>query len=319
MSKMLIALAVLPLAACGTGGVTFDLTSTMDAQTRGVAMFDWSNTGVAGMRDQTCSFDFNQGVVLGDLADLPGQGDRVIDGDGNQALAMSEGQAYLITDWGETGHVAANATVVDAAFGNSGVVTVGLDGGACVVEWADMGDAPTILEGMDCGSATLESGWNASGAFVADGVVVGHVTRAGLVAIEANADIIAWDDSAQVLAIAQRGGEYVRGITPDGETLWTIKVDGSVVSVDTLGWSGDTMVSFERGDGLGEVVALDSRSGTVQADHVTPTVADVTASPSGDAVALATDDAVHFYDVTPRDVAFAVPSVEPSRDVTFGD
>lgn len=317
MKKYLVGLAALPLAACQSG-VTFDLQSTMDAQTRGVALFDWSNTGVAGMLDQTCAFDFRQGVVLGDVVDLPGTDDRVVDGDGSQAIVTSAGIAYTVSEWGDTFPIGGATVVVDAAFARSGIVTVGLREGTCGADFTGLGTF-TSLADMDCSRLRIDSGFGTDAAFVADGTTVARVDAAGVTPIEAYADLLSWDDRTGTLVIALAGGEHVRGLDAEGNTEWTIEVDGTVESIDTLGRDGMTVVTFERADGLGEVVVVSNQDGSVHADHVTPSVTGVTVSPNGDSVALVTEDNVHFYDVTPEGVGFAVPSVALEQDVAFGD
>jgi hypothetical protein len=318
MRSTWIALTILPLAACSEG-VTFDLDSTMQAQTRGVALFDWNDTGVAGMFDQTCAFDFRRGVVLGDVVDLPGQDDRVVDGDGQNALVTSAGEAWMVSEWGESWRVETSLAARTAAFSQDGVVVVGEQAGDCAVDWADRGDM-TAIPSVDCGAASVAAGWESDGVFVADGAVVGHVHPVfGFTAIEANADLLAWDDRTAGLIIARTGGEHVRAVESDGETRWTVRVDGAVASVDVLGWEGLVVVTFERPDGLGEVVVLSNEDGSVRADHVTPVVADVTASPGGDAVALVTDSEVHFYEVDPRVAAIELPAVQPETQQAFGD
>ena len=318
MYKILIALAVLPLAACSEG-VTFDLTSTMEAQTRGVAMFNWNEQGIAGMAEQTCSFDIGRGVVLGDLVDLPGSDDTVVDSDGSQALVTSGGGLWQVSDWGDVNNVNTPDNVVDAAFTMDGITSIVSSDETCGVHYADWSDSTIALRDFDCSSAVIEAGRETGMVFVADGSRVLRVDRVVTEQIESNADLLAWDDAAGVLVIANSQGSDVRGIDSAGNVEWTVAVDGIVDSIDTLGWESRTLVSFTKPDGSAEIVVLNSNSGDTHANVEVPETVTVIASPDGVTVALDDGDAVHFYDVDPRSAALGVPSVQPSMQPTFGD
>lgn len=318
MRKMMIALAVLPFAAC-SDGVTFDLTSTMEAQTRGVAMFNWNDQGVAGMLDQTCSFDIAEGRVLGDLVDLPGTDDRVVDGDGAQALVTSGGDVWSVSDWGETFAVATPGQVVDAAFTRDGVASISANAGGCAVHFADGSQASIDLAGMDCSSASLESTRSSEFVFVADGTSVVRVDQATTLEIERGADLLSFDDGANILVIANSNGSDIRGVDVNGNTEWTVTVDGIVDSIDSMGWERFTVASFTTSDGSSEIVVLNSNSGDVHAQVDVPDTVDVTASPDGTTVALDDGGAIHFYDVTPQNAVLGAPSVQPQTQPTFGD
>lgn len=314
MRHLSLALATVTAAACNSN-VTFDLQSTMEAETRGVALFGWGNVGVAGMMEQTCTFDAAQGVVLGDVVDLPGADDHVLDGNFESALVASDGAVWNVTQWGETWAVESDLNVVDAAFGGQGTVLVGERDGGCRLAWEGRGEQSVNL---DCAATTVEAAqWDAD-VFLADGTDVVRVNSGELEVIEQFADLLAFDDSTRTLVIAARGGSFVRAITPAGDTLWTVELAGQVVGLDTLGEQGMSIVTFAHDDGTGEVVVLDNQDGSVRADHGTPTPADVSASPDGDDVALVTETNAHFYDVMPRN-AFGASSVTPTNEMTFGD
>ena len=154
MRHLALMVATVGVAACSSN-VTFDLQSTLEAETRGVALFDWGNVGVAGMLDQTCTFDVAQGQVIGDIVDLPGTDDHVLDGTFETALVASNGAAWSVTQWGEAWAIETELSVVDAAFGGNGTVLLGTQDGACRVAWEGRGQQ--TLSGVDCASATIEA------------------------------------------------------------------------------------------------------------------------------------------------------------------
>ncbi len=318
MRKMMIVLAALPFAAC-SDGVTFDLTSTMEAQTRGVAMFNWNDQGVAGMLDQTCSFDIAEGRVLGDLVDLPGTDDRVVDGDGAQALVTSGGDVWSVSDWGETFALSTPGSVLDAAFTRDGVATLTGSADGCAVHFADGSETSVGLAGVDCLSASLESTRSSDFVFVADGSSVVRVDHGTTLEIERGADLMSYDDGASVLVIANSNGSDIRGLDANGVTDWTVTVDGTVDSLDAMGWERFTVVSFTTPGGNSEIVVLNSGNGDVHGQVEVPATVEVTASPDGATVALDDGGAVHFYDVNPRNAVLGAPSVQPQTQPTFGD
>lgn len=318
MRKMIIGLAVLPLAAC-SDGVTFNLTSTMEAQTRGVAMSTWDDQGIAGMLDQTCAFDIAEGRVIGDIVDLPGSDDTVRDGDGESALVTSNGEVWQASTWGEVWSVNTPGRALDAAFTMDGVATLTGSSEGCSVYFADWSDDSVALDGVDCLNASLESSRSSEFTFVADGQRVLRVDHTAAVEIERGADLLSWDDASSVLVIANSGAGDVRGLDASGNTEWTVAVDGTVTSIDALGWEGLTLVSFVHPDGTAEVVVLNSGSGDVHADVEVPAEVEVTASPDGMTVALDDGSAVHFYDVEPSTAVLGTPSVQPQSQPTFGD
>jgi hypothetical protein len=59
------------------------------AEDRGVALSEDGELGHVAMRDTTCSFDAEEGMILGDV-NLPGDEERVLDSWGGEVLASSE-------------------------------------------------------------------------------------------------------------------------------------------------------------------------------------------------------------------------------------
>lgn len=106
-------------------------------------------------------------------------------------------------------------------------------------------------------------------------------------------DTIAWDAAHAVLYVGTRGGDVVHAV--DGaETLWTLDLQGELVSLDDGGDQGGLVVAQEAGLGA-SVTRLDAGGSTIDALVFEEPVIDIEVSPLGDTLAVSRLDDHAYY------------------------
>lgn len=312
-------LAVLVLATTGCsadGDVGFTLRATLDAETDGVRLHDDGATGHAAMADQLCLFDLDAGAVLGDVNIGDGH-ETLLDADAEHTLARLNDLHVLDND-GSKGHSFALHPLDARLLGDEVVALVSHDD-TCAVTWLSQGTtgAGFAVPDMTCdASVGFAVDRDDGAAWIADGAVLTRVDRSGHFTRHegALADMVSWNASTGGVVVGARGGDWVQGVTRDGEVAWSRTLDGALVDLDAAGDAGvdAIMVTDPRG---GTLELVDSESGEPGAVHPLPDVAEMTFSNDGTDLALVVPDRVFLYDVETGMTLFDTPSVSHASEV----
>ncbi len=310
MMRSVTLLALLFCSACDQSAPTlFEHQGELEVRTRGLVLHDDGDSGHAGMFETTCSFNAGNGDVTGDVDYGPDAEDVLDAGDvgGEPVVLIQEPDAvHILTPGGEgwwdgggeedPGVVVPG--VVDARLLDEGLVVVRENEGACIVEWTET-DSDSQIEIPDdpCAVRDLAVDKVTGTAFVVtldSGVVA--VTAEGSQSLDVDGDLVAWDEAAQVLYVAIKGGNAVWALESAGFERWRVEVDGSIMALDDMGSRGAVSVMVERADRSGVVMGFDGFTGEEIFAFDTPTSSkDLIVSGNGDTIACVLASETHFF------------------------
>lgn len=327
MNRPLLVASLLAVSACSADrSVDLPLRSVLAAATEGVAVHDGARYADAGMIDAICLVDTKSAMVVGDHDLLDGS-ERVFDAHRGVTLAGSGRALFEIPTEGEATALPLDVDAIDGRLLDDGVAVlfataitrppVGRDATAAAVYGCGVafhGDAGTTAWGIEaaCDATTGFAVDRATGtAWIADGASLTAVRPDGTATRfeDADADLVAWDAADEVVVFAQSGGDFVGALHADGTVAWSVGVEGAVADLGAAGGAGLVVVSVAT-DAGGEIVVLGGAAGEQIVSHLTPEAPDVTFASDGLSLALATGDAVYFYDVDP----LARPMDTPTTD-----
>lgn len=304
MRNMWLGLVLAGAAGCSSQAVNFEHQSELEVNTRGVELDDSGGAAVAGMFGTTCRVAVSDASV-GEDYDFPTDNEEVQDAgilNGEDAvLVQSDLGAHLtypdrVWDWstedfGTTG-------VVEGRIFDDGVALL-TDDGNCHVEWQG-GDTDVSVDmpaDLCVGGSSFTVAPDGQ-IFVANGGEIVTATAEGSEGLGADAELVVWDDAAQVLYTAFVGDSVMTGLEADGTVRWTTDLDGAVVSFDAMGPLGSAAVMVEKDNGTGALLTVDGFTGDVTSSLATPSAAEeVEVSSSGDSLALVLNREVHFFNV----------------------
>lgn len=299
--------ALILLAAAGCAGpkqVQFQHSSEIDARFTGLAMYDDGSSAQAGMVGNTCEI-YTQDATIGNDVDVAyGQPDHVTDAFGTTGMVIGNQGIYVLDDtqfWTSDPTVALS-DVVDARFTAAGSVDVrNTSADGCVVDWNNGGSTSSVtIGGSDaCGSgSSLAVDRQTGTVFVAGASGLSIATADGSTAIESDADLVAWDSSADALYVASTGGTKVTALEADGTTRWTADTDQPIQAISSMGAIGNAAVM--TGDSqAGLLRVLDGQTGGIVTDLPTPSAASrVSVSANGNVMAFQLERATHFFQVS---------------------
>ncbi len=277
---------------CSSERLTFDHDSELWSQTRGLALHDDGDIGHAAMNGTTCEF-FTQGAALGGDYDLPSDLETVVDARGDFVLATSvrgvhvvDTAAWPIYDTIEV------SDAIDAQLYSGGVAILRVG----AVEFH--GDTGSTIVELPTGQLSGFAVDRFTGAaYVVQPNGVFQATPEGvLTQLDGQGGLARFDSDHGFLYMASPGSSELAGLDVQTGELWTQQLGGAVVSMDTVGSSGQAAVMTDVQTG-GEIVIVDVTGEAVQ--HVsTPGIGDVEFAADGGTMALVTPDLVHFYDVS---------------------
>jgi len=309
MMRSVTLLALLFSAGCDRGAPSlFEHSGELEVQTRGLVLHDDGDDGHAGMFETTCSFD-TSGDLTGDVDYGPDSEDvrDAGDLDGEPVVLIQEPDTVHILTPDEDGWWDGNGEedpgvsvpgVIDSRLLDEGLVVVRENQGACVVQWPETGNSEQIeIPDDPCTIRDLAADRVNGTAFVVtqdSGVVA--VTTEGSTSLDVDGDLVAWDESAQVLYVAMKGGHAVWALESEGFERWRVDVDGSVMALDDMGSRGAVSVMVERADNSGVVIGFDGYTGEEIFSFDTPTSSkDLIVSGNGDTIACVLQSETHFF------------------------
>ena len=256
------------------------------------------------MWETTCEFTTDDGMTTSDL-DVPGDKDAILDAsttslDQPAVLIGTPDGTFIGFPTLETDpHELRVTDVIDANFIDGGIVTLA-NPGTCQVTWGDASSVETVeVPGGYCDApgVYIDSDFDSGMVIIAthdDGAVV---TAETIVAVEGLGDLVAWDDSTQIIYAAHSGSTQVRGHGLDGDLLWEADVGDAIVSLDDMGPAQSAMVMVSKQDGSGSVLILDGFTGDEISNTPTPSSAKIQVSENGKVLAAILPESVHFYDI----------------------
>jgi hypothetical protein len=314
----------LAAAACASEN-ELRFTSTLQAETRGVALSEDGLDSFAAMSGVTCTIDTNWGCPTEDV-DLPTTEERLTDHWNGQTLGVSERGVHLI----DRGVWLAEADrevaqVRTAALSEAGEVVVSGTPESCSVQLGD--DEPMLIDGAACADDVHYSVDRATGHLYAagpEGVVEVLSDRSRI--LGQGTDLADFDQSLHLLYTAVQGEPELRALDMDGEEVWKVTTGGAIQSLAARGMRGEVMVLVDRPSGLAAIERREGESGRLL-DRTTVPSSDgqLDASDNGRTIAVIRSDEVNFFalddgepviDETPPNCI--VPTA-PGQEVNLGD
>lgn len=277
------------LFACSSDPeVRFTPISTLQSPTDGVVLLADGRTAQAGMADQICTLDLEGADVLADVDPTPFH-ERLLDADGERSLLLSDMGLIRLPEGDVLAEEALHARLVDG-----GVRIVVAHEGLCAVS---NGADAVAIPGTNCDVPVEITVDRASGTvFIADGAALtavfsdGSFTRRDHI----DAERVAWDAASGAVILTE--GRTLSRLEADGTRSWSTELRGPVLDLEHSSQAGVVIALIEDPAGA-RLQVVDADSGDTVGEHPLPSEADVTLSESGDRLALATPDAVMFYEV----------------------
>jgi hypothetical protein len=125
------------------------------------------------------------------------------------------------------------------------------------------------------------------------------VTPDGSTALGGRGSLVAWDDFAGAIYVAERGEDWVQALEPDGALRWEVDLGDPVRSLDDLGEMAAAAVMVATPDG-GALRVLDGATGQLLVDEPTPSAGKLVGSRGGDTLGVAIPGEVHLFDIRAR-------------------
>lgn len=294
---------ILGAAGCAPGDAgDFRYRSTFSTRTDGLILHEDGRAGHAGMYGTNCPFDTRTASVTGDY-DLPGEGEVVQDGEPTELgeitiAAVIPGVVHVLDKTGGVyTHVPLEVPdVTDARLTVDGVVALTPE---CALSWVGFdGEVRQALSVPGCEGAGLEVDpltatalvASPSGAALFDGAARTELPRA--------ADLVAWDDVAEVFYVARRGDTWLAAVDRHGVEQWLVDLDGPVAAIDDAGGVGAVAAIVSLPSGRGLVELRDGATGVVTKAGETPSTAeDLSVAGDGSVIALVRPEQAFFFDI----------------------
>jgi hypothetical protein len=301
-------------------------TSTLQAETRGLALSEDGLDSFAAMSGVTCTIDTNWGCPTEDV-DLPTLQERLTDHWNGQTLGVSEQGVHVIDHgvWLEDADRPL-AQVRTAALSEVGEVVVSGDEQSCSVQFGE--DEPMAIDESACADGVRYSVDRVTGTLYAagaQGVVEVRSDRSRI--LGQGTDLADYDQSLQLLYTAIQGDAELRALDMDGEEVWKVTTGGAIQSLAARGRRGEVMVLVDRPSGLAAIERREGESGRLIDRSVVPTAdGQLDSSDNGRTIAVIRMDEVNFFaidedtepviDETPPNCI--VPTA-PGQEVNLGD
>ncbi|MCO4746511.1 MAG: hypothetical protein KC912_17065 [Proteobacteria bacterium] len=304
MRVLTLATTLAMLAACD-GGLQFSHTSTLNQDTRGVALND-SDDARVGMSGTTCDVDTDYGSIGTDY-DYPGSEDTIQDSTPEKVVVTS-GNGLHIQDRGpgmgdgREDYDLPTAEYSEGVLIEDGAVVLGHTPSGCHVSWRgpELDNTVHLKPDVCASGPALEADPVLGTAWVgtADGIYTAPPEAdAGVSTItETPADLLAFDDSTGFMYAALKGSNEVRALDLDGNEVWVTDVMAQVTDLEDFGSRSSALVSVTHDDGSGSVLVLDGLTGQITSEMGTPDGNQrIASSAGGGQMALVRDNEVHFY------------------------
>jgi hypothetical protein len=274
--------------------------SQIETRSRGVEFTGNSDFADIGMLGNTCRFDFRAGAIGADADFAQGEDDVVLDSFDTNVVIKGSSGVYIIDDWMQTFSTpdTQGSNVVTALLTSEGYATVAEDGPDCKVTWRSGVDSVESKLNINCPDINGLSVDRLSG-------TVFLSTEAGTLLalpeevknVGSPANLIKWDSSSRMLYTSDLNSHEVTAVGLDGAPKWVVETEGAITSIDDMG-PADAAVVMTRTSTGGEILVIDSATGTVINRTPTPAEADrVITSPDGRTLAVVLENEVHFFSI----------------------
>jgi hypothetical protein len=301
-------------------------TSTLQAETRGVALSEDGLDSFAAMSGVTCTIDTNWGCPTEDV-DLPTTEERLTDHWNGQTVGVSAQGVHVIDHGVWLGDADREVSEVrTAALSEVGEVVVSGSGETCQVQFG--ADEPMLIDAAACAEGARYSVDRATGHLYAsspEGLVEVRSDRSRI--LGQGTDLADFDQSLHLLYTAVQGDRDLRALNMDGEEVWKVTTGGAIQSLAARGNRGEVMVLVDRPSGLAAIERREGESGRLLGTSAVPTSDGVLdSSDNGRTIAVIRLDEVNFFaldfdtepvvDETPPNCI--VPTA-PGQEVNLGD
>jgi hypothetical protein len=305
------------LAACSSDpGTAFLYSGYLDAETEGVRLLD-DGSGWAGMVNQLCHFDLQNGEVTGET-ELGADREVLLDAWGGATLARADARLVRLDAVGEPTQDL-GLEVLNARLTSGGITALIQQDQACAVAWLPEGGeayAFAVPEAV-CGAGTGFAVDRETGAaWVADGVRLARMNPDGTFALHpaATTDLVALDAASGHALVGARGGSFVQAVNPAGEVVWNRDLMSPLLDLEAAGRAGTVALLAEVDRGA-DLELLDASSGAPSAVYGLPEKADIQLSGDARWLGLVVPDGVHLYEVDPDVRLLDTPSVSRTGTV----
>lgn len=319
-----LAVVCLMASACASEN-ELRYTSTLQAQTNGVALSEDGLDSFAAMAGVTCTIDTNWGCPTEDV-DLPTTEEKLVDHWAGETIGTSSQGVHIIEDGVWSGEADfAIADVRTASLTDSGHIIVSGTEDACFVQ-RDDGDVVEINGAICSEDATFSVDREAGTLFAA--------TTLGVMSLSADreaqagpGDLASYDPSLHVLYTADQGDTLLRALNMQGQEVWSVTTSGAIRSLTARGDRGEVMVLVDRNSGLALIERRDGENGKLLGKSVIPTADGIIeSSDNGRTIAVIRGEEVNFFaldddtepviDETPPECI--VPTA-PGQNIALGD
>ncbi|NCG17602.1 MAG: hypothetical protein GWP91_01115 [Rhodobacterales bacterium] len=319
---MRFGLAAVALMATGcTTENELRYTSSLEADTNGVALSDDGLQAHAAMSGTTCVIDTSWGCPTAD-EDLPTDDERVGDHYLGQTLSTTVDGVYVVRDgtW-DTSSDRPMTGVRKASLTDYGQNVVREDADGC---WfiRDLDVPVSAADGACSDDAQFAVNRETGTLYVASahglwsmGDTVSQLSK--------KADLlIAHDRFLDQLYVAEKGSDALQALSPLGDQKWAVTTGGPITALAARGTWGEVLVMVETLDGMGSLERRDGETGKLRGDSRVPeSDGDIVVSDGGWTVGLIQPGFVHFYSFANGDqdapVAEEAPKcIDPTSRVT---
>lgn len=309
--RAILAVACVGLAACATDN-ELQYRSTLQADTRGVALSDDGLTAYAAMVGTTCAIDTTWGCPVSDQ-DLPPTDERVVDHYLGKTLAQGDGELYFLD--GDVWDASADLAVPGlkaARLSDVGVLALRGSETSCSFT---AGETEVTVSGALCGDDVRVAVDRRGAIVAATSQGVFRADAAGVRQIAAEGDLVSVDAVLGHTYVAVAGRTQVTALSDDGAVLWVDDEPGPVQDVAVRGDKRDLLVLSEGDGGFGVLRRIDGETGgELSIGRLPDAHGQVVTSYNGRTVAIVTPTAVHHYEL----VVDGEPEVINDEDVTCG-
>ena len=291
----------------GTSGpiVEVQTRSTTYASVSGICLEDDGRKAWGGLGYVTCPITTRGGELGQDERDYGDGHDHPEDCDEDELFVLA-GYGASATWHAPTGRVALKMdSVFTGGLMQSGVVALGLSGGACLATLLeDVGSAPieVDLPPAVCSEHTdlsidraSNTAWFANGTLwrlAGDGTFDALSDHAG--------NLLVYDDATATLLTATEGTPTLSSLDLEGLERWSVELAGPLIELAALGDTG-VVVALSSTTPSPTLHFIDANTGDeLRSEATLPDVDDLTTSADGSVIGATAFRQVYFYDVRVR-------------------
>jgi len=308
--RIISIVAILGLTTACTSENELRYTSTLQAETNGVALSEDGLDAYAAMSGTTCKVDTNFGCPTSD-ANLPTEEEKVVDFWNGRLLGASvEGVHTIEQEQWLPDFDLPIQDVISAKLTEEGTIVMsGRPDDVCIFTT----DAWTFdLPGELCAESVVTDIDRSRGAIFAatDLGDVFRIDALGAELIREDADLVAVDPGRDLVLFANRGGREITAVDSSEELLWSVGTEGWIESVAVRGGRDLLLLLRDVEGGFGTVERRSLESGELIGSTSVPSIdGTLVVSDNGRTVGIVGLSEVNWYNLE-------LPGDEPVIDET---